>query len=158
MFDFKIIGMRPSYSENFKSGATEEQIMDLEKHCGHPLPESYKFLLKNYNGSRPKAKYFDVIDEEDGIPLEYELGDFYIVDENRNIPSNIWWVIQNYSEYIGPDTLPFADDGINQIYYMKWINNVPQVWFLIYLDVDEPEIYCVSNSFDELLGALYNVN
>ncbi|CAM2932185.1 SMI1/KNR4 family protein [Legionella worsleiensis] len=158
MFDFNKLEMTPIYSKDFRPGTSDEQIIELEKHCGHPLPENYKYILKNYNGSRPNFKYFDVIDEKDGIPLEYELGDFYIVDENRNKPSNIWWVIQNFSEYLGPNTLPFADDGIDQVYYMKWVNNIPQVWHLVYQDLDEPETYCVSNSFDELLEALYNAD
>lgn len=56
---------------------------------------------------------------------------------------------------MGPNTLPFADDGVEQIYYMKWVNNVPQVWFLEYLDLEEPETSLVMNSFDELLESLY---
>jgi hypothetical protein len=56
---------------------------------------------------------------------------------------------------MGPNTLPFADDGVQQFFYMKWVNDIPQVWFLAYLDLDEPETYLVVDSFDELLGALY---
>lgn len=158
MFDFSKIKMEPSYTTGFKPAATDAQIAELEKHCGHVLPENYKTILKNYNGGHPEARYFDVIDEEIGIPLEWKIYKFYYLDDNKKIPANIWWVIENYTEIMGPNTLPFADDGLQQVYYMKWVNNVPQVWFLAYLDLEKPETYFVMNSFDELLVSLYAPN
>ncbi|KTC84358.1 SMI1/KNR4 family protein [Legionella drozanskii] len=158
MFDFSKIGMKPTYSSNFEPPATEDQIAELERYCGHSLPENYKIILRNYNAGSPEAKYFDAIDEETGVLLEWKLHNFYILDDDKEIPANIWWVIENYQDIMGPNTIPFADDGLQQIYYMKWVNNVPQVWFLTYLDLEEPETHFVINSFDELLDALYVAN
>ena len=158
MFDFSKIEMIPSYGTDFEPAATDAQIEELEQHCGHTLPKNYKTILKNYNGGQPKAKYFNVMNEELGIPGEWKLYNFYFLNENKTSPANIWWLIENYIEYMGPNTLPFADDGDDQVFYIKWINNVPQVWFLAYLDLEEPETYLVVDSFDKLLGALYAID
>jgi hypothetical protein len=144
------------YTTGFKPAATETQIEELEKHCGHILPENYKSILRNFNGGAPEVTYFDVIDEDTGVPLEWTLHKFYYLDNHKEIPANIWWVIENYSEFLGANTLPFADDGIQQIYYMKWVDDEPQVWFLAYLDIEEPETFFLMNSFDELLAALHS--
>lgn len=155
MFNFNKIGMKPSYFSGYKPAATDAQIIEIEKHCGHNLPENLKTILRNYNAGEPEAKYFEVINPLTGLPGEMELYKFYHLDDKKEIPENIWWIINNYSQYIGPNTLPFADDGEQQFYYIKWVNNIPQVWFLAYLDLDEPESYFVMGSFDELLDALY---
>lgn len=155
MIDLSKIGIIP-LDDDFTLGVTEAQIVELENHFGHSLPENYKLILKNYNGSGPMEKYFDAIDEETGIPLEYKFSVFYYVDEHKKLPGNIWWVIEDYSSILGPNTLPFAHDGIHQIYYLKWVNETPEIWYFVYLDRDEPETFRVINSFDELLGALYN--
>ncbi|MBA2648780.1 MAG: SMI1/KNR4 family protein [Legionella sp.] len=155
MFDFSKIGMKPSYPAGYKTAITDEQIAALEQHCGHPLPENYKTILRNYNAGEPEAKYFDVIDKPTGVPLEWKLHKFYHLGEDKITPADIRWLIENYSEYMGPNTLPFADDGEQQIYFMKWIDNIPEVWFLAYEERPEPESFKVLDSFDELLGALY---
>ncbi len=158
MFDFSKIGMKPTYGEDFFPSATEEQIKELEDYCGHTLPENYKTILKKYNGGQPEAKYFDVIDEEFGVPCEWKLYDFYILNNNKESSSNVWWIVEQYPEFLGPNTLPFADDGLQQFYYLKWVDDVPQVWFLAYLDRDYPETYLVMESFDKLLESLYAVD
>lgn len=155
MFDFNKIKMMPRSSKGFKIPATDEQISELEIYCGHKLPENYKNILKNFNGGSPQASFFDVVDRETGIQLEKELAEFYFLDDNKSMPDNIWWVIKTYGKLLGPDILPFADDGLQQVYYLKWKNNVPQIWFLSYLDLDEPEAYLMKNSFDDLLESLY---
>jgi hypothetical protein len=157
MFDFGKIGMIP-LDDDFKQAPTEEQIAELEKYWGHTLPENYKIILKNYHGGIPEAKDFDAVDEETGASLGYELHNFFSVDEHKERPLNIWWVIKNYATLIGTGTLPFADDGYNRIYYMKWDKNVHQIWVLKFMSEDEPETYLLMNSFDELLGALYNAD
>ena len=158
MFDFSKIKMKPSYTTGFKPPATDAQIAELEQHCGHALPENYKTILKNYNGGHPETRCFHVIDPETGVAGEMEIYKFFYLDSHKEIPANIWWRIENYTEFMGKNTLPFADDGVQQIYYMKWVNDVPQVWFLAYLDLEEPETYMVMNSFDELLDDLYASN
>lgn len=154
MFDFSKINIQPRFSK-YKPAATEDQIAEIEKYCSHKLPDNYKKILKNYNGSIPGATYFDAIDNETGIHLERELAIFYCLDENKESSENIWYAITKYSRFIGPNTLPFADDGNRQIYYIKWENDIPQVWYLSYLDLDEPETYLVNDSFDDLLESLY---
>ena len=154
MFDFSKLKMRPRYPGGYKPAATAAQIDELEKYCGHSLPENYKRVLNDYNGSSPEAEYFDVINE-DGVPGEYRLALFYYLDDNKNSRANIWWLIENYRHLMGQNALPFADDGLQQIYYLKWIDNIPQVWFLEYLDRDIAKTSCVKASFDELLESLY---
>jgi hypothetical protein len=157
MFDFGKIGMIP-LDDDFKQAPTEEQIAELEKYWGHALPENYKFILNHFNGGSPEANYFEVIDPCAGIAGEWNIGKFFTLDGNKEFPSNIWWKLKNYAELMGDNALPFADDGIQQIYYLKWINNSPQVWYLAYLDLDEPETFFLMNSFDELLGALQSTD
>lgn len=106
----------------------------------------------------PKILVHIAYNEDIGIPLGYELHNFFIVDECTDRPLNIWWVIEKYSELMGPNTLPFADDGYNRIYYIKWENNEPQVWVLVFLSEEEPDTYRLLNSFDKLLEALFYVD
>lgn len=155
MFDFKKLKMKPSHATGFEPPATNIKIAELEKHCRHTLPENYKIILKNYHGGMPEAKYFHVIDEETGLLGEMELYNFYLLNNDKSSSTNIWWLIQTYSKYIGNHALPFADDGLQQFYYMKWVNEIPQVWFLAYLDLAEPETFPVADSFDKLLDSLY---
>jgi len=155
MFDFNKIGMKARYSTGYKPEVTNMEITELEKHCGHSLPQNYKFILKHYHGGIPEAQAFDAMDGEMDIPVGFELHNFYIVNEHKNRPLNIWWVIENYSALMGPSTLPFADDGYSRVYYMKWVNDIPQVWVLL-LSEEGPETFQLFNSFDELLGALYS--
>lgn len=155
MFDFNKIGMNPSDIGMLTDAEIDSQIIELEKHCCHPLPRNYKALLKKYNGGEPDARYFEVIDEKTGVPLQRELYKFYDFDHIKETPETIWWIIENYKDFLGPNTLPFAEDAHQQIYFFKWIDNIPQIWFLAYLDLEKPETCFVMNSFDELLGALY---
>lgn len=157
MFNFDKLKMQPR-SSKYKPPATDEQIAELEEYCGHTLPENYKTILRNYNWALPGAILFTSVDEETGVPLEYELSIFYYLDGEKGSPENIWYIIKRFSAFIGPNTIPFADDGIKQVYYLKWKNNVPQVWYLSYLDLDEPETHLVKDSFDELLEELYAPN
>jgi hypothetical protein len=155
MFDFSKIRMIPRNTTGFKIAATDDQIIELEQHCGHTLPNNYKTILKLFNGGTPEAKYFNVIDPSTDLPGEWELNRFYYLDNNKEMPSNIWWIIERYSQFIGPGTLPFACDDSQQIYYIKWVNDEPQVWFLAYLDIEGTETCFLMNSFDELLEDLY---
>jgi len=159
MFDFSKIGLLPTHIDGFRPAATDAQIAELEQHCGYPLPENYKLILRHYNGCCPTAKYFDVIDE-DGIPGEWTLYDFYTLDQDKESPANIWWTIKHYGADMGPNTIPFAEDRADQIYYFKWVNDAPQVWMIGYdydveaEDVSEPGVF-VLDSFDTLLNSLY---
>ncbi|MDF1758655.1 MAG: SMI1/KNR4 family protein [Legionellaceae bacterium] len=155
MFDFNKLKMKPTYSKNFEPAATDAQIAELEEYCGHTLPENYKTILKKYNGGRPEARYFNVKMPYDDVEGECEIAHFYTLDINKEMPESIWWLIKNYSEVIGPSSIPFVDDGVEQFYYMKWVNGIPQVWFLEHLDIPGYETYMVLNSFDELLNSLY---
>ncbi len=155
MFNFDKIKMIPCSPSGFKPQATKIQIEELERYCGHSLPENYKTILKNYNYGRPTANYFNVIDSTNNLTVEWELNKFYSLDKNKDSPANIWWCIKNYSSYMGPNTLPFANDICKQIFYMKWVDNIPQVWFLEYLDIKESKTYLIKKSFDELLSSLY---
>jgi len=155
MFDFSKINFQATNTAGFKAPATDVQITELEKYCGHTLPENLKFILKNYNGGAPAACYFDVPDPDTGILLEWELNRFYVLDDNEGSPINIWGVIKNNSEFLEPNAIPFAEDYNGQIYYLKWKNNIPQVWFLGYVDLEEPETQLLLPSFDELLKGLY---
>ena len=83
MFDFSKINMRPRNGIDFKPAATDAQIAELEKYCGHTLPENYKTILRTYHYSSPKVNCFHVMDEVIGIPGEYELGTFYFLDDNN---------------------------------------------------------------------------
>ncbi len=157
MFDFNKIKKIPRRRTGFKPAATEEQIAMLEKHCGHDLPDNYKEILKSYNGSSPTSTYFVGNEEFLGGQGEYPLMEFYDIDDNLESPSNVWWQIKQFGKYMGPNTLPFADDGRQQVYFMKWVDNIPQVWLLVYLDLDSPKLRFVKNSFDELLESLYYV-
>ena len=111
---------------------------------------------ENYNRGLLGANCFDVTDVETGIPFQYEITRFYVLDDRQDLSANIWWQIEHYKDFIGPNTIPFADDGLKQIYYMKWVNDVPQVWYLTYLDLEKPEAQLVMESFDKLLEALYH--
>ena len=155
MFDFSKLKMTPSFGLNFDPPATDAQIEELEQYIKHSLPENLKIILKNYNGGQPSLKYFHALHPEYNTTGAMKLSHFYFLDDNTNANENIWWVINYYSEIMGPNTLPFADDGLQQIYYIKWVNDIPQVWFLAYLDLDEPETFLVKDSFDELLSDLY---
>ena len=84
-----------------------------------------------------------------------EISRFYILDEDKHIPANIWWKIENYGEYMGPKTVPFANDDVEHIYYLKWIDEVPEVWYLAYQEIEGTETFLVKGSFDDLLEALY---
>ncbi len=158
MFDFNKIGMRPRSSSGYKAAVTDDQIAELEHYCGHALPDNYKLMLQNFNGGEPEAKCLRVVDQKTGIPLKHELLDFFIVDEHKELPLNIWWTIENYSEFIGSNTLPFAEGEYSCIYFLKWKHDLAQVWCLKFDEdeEEEPEIFLIFNSFDELLGALYN--
>lgn len=155
MFDFKKIGIEPTDINGFTTPATENQITELEQYCKHVLPENYKYILKHYNGGSPKNKFFHVTPQGSATPGEWEIDKFYDLHSDKNKTESIWWIIENYKELIGVNSLPFGENDEQQIYYMKWVNNVPQVWLLNSQDLDEPESYFIMGSFDELLGSLY---
>jgi len=154
MFDFSKIEMTPGYGSNFELGATTSQIEEIEQYCGHALPENLKIILQHYNGGDPEARYFEVKDDTE-IPGEMEISRFFILNDEKDVPANIWWKIKNYGEYMGPQTVPFASDYAEHIYYLKWVNDVPQVWYLAYQDMEGTETYPVKDSFDDLLEGLY---
>lgn len=157
MFDFSNIGMKPRFKD-FKPSATETQLSELESYCENALPEDYKTILTKFNGGSPESNCFDYLDESSGVLLEGKLGKFFTLDADKDFPANIWYQIEKFAEYIGPNALPFADDGLQQIYYLKWVDKIPQVWFLAYLDLDEPEARIVKSTFPDLLNGLYNAD
>ena len=87
VFDFNKIKMIPNDLSGFKPTATDEQIAELEKHCEHSLPESYKMILRHFNGSSPEETGFDVISSE-GVPLMWELVQFFYLDAHKKSSGN----------------------------------------------------------------------
>ena len=155
MFDFNRLGITPTYTDEFETPASDEHIAKLEQYCQHPLPERFKVILKNYNGGSPAANNFNAMDE-DGPLGGCTITNFYFLNDETFFPNNIWWLIEHEGRNIGMHNLPFADDGHQQIYYMKWVNDMPQVWYYQYLDLDEPRQFKIANSFDEFLDSLYS--
>ena len=146
---------------NFNSSATEDQITELEQHFGHPIPETLKEIFTRYNGGEPDLDHFG----EEG---EGTISRFYTLNDDKDNVSNIWWAINAFSENIGPDTLPFAEDYDGDVYFFKWINGKAEVWIFRYndhgYDYDEDgynhdqipsSCGCMFDSLEELLELLY---
>lgn len=145
---------------NFNPPPTESQLVELEQHFGHPLPPLLKEIFNHYNGGRPELDHC-------GVDGRWTIGDFFSLDENRTSAGNIWWVINNFSEHFGPETLPIAYSYHNDIYFLKWVDGIAQVWIFGYndaeFDFDDEEndgtpSVCIYESLDEFMEALYESN
>ena len=130
----------------------KEQLLEIERHYGHPLPEALCEIYKNYNGYRPMLNLF-------GDEGEERISNFYEFDTDRNRFGTVWWMINNYSSLLGDNTLPFAADSFHGIYFLKWLEGKSQVWFFQsddrYIDDDGDKFRFVCCSLDEFLEGLY---
>jgi len=150
MFDLSKLDFQPVYGEKVIQTVTDDQIADLEKHYGRSLPSKYKEILKKYNRLKPKLDEFDIGDET------YLINYFYSLTDDKGSVSNIWWAIDNFSSFLGENTLPFAEDASNEIYFFKWVDDKTEVWLLRCDELEEPEDESVIESFDELLTLLHS--
>lgn len=146
------LNIRSHNRTDIKPTATNDQIEELENSVGHALPESYKAILREHNGGTPALHHFDA-DEE-----AYSLNYFYSLGDKKDSSLNIWWAADRFSALAGPETLPFAEDATNNVYFFKWIDEIAQVWILRCDELEEPEADFVAHSFDELLCALHDAN
>jgi hypothetical protein len=164
-FTLNHLKMSPLRKE-FKATPDQTQLAELEQYFGHPLPDSLKEIFIHYNGCRPGLNYF--ADNEDS-----SLRHFYFLNDERETISNIWWAISTYSEFLAPETLPFAEDRYGGVFFLKWVDGAAQVW--LFQCGDQPFEYdydneeenneempvayrCIANSLDELLEALYAIS
>ena len=85
MFDFKKINIRPPFSSGFELKPTQAEIAELEKYCGHSLPDDYKYILEHFNGGYPETNKFESLDIETGIPLEFEISKFFFLMPIKNL-------------------------------------------------------------------------
>ena len=143
--------------------ASEEEIEILQNYVGHPLPELYKEICRNFNGGLPKLRFFEDVDGEVD-----EIGFFFRVANKSEKDSHIWGVIENFSDELAKDCLPFARDRGGSIFYLKWVNDKVQVWRLFYGELayefsdynGERCLYyhlLINESFDAFLESLYEV-
>jgi hypothetical protein len=146
--------------------ASEAQIIKLEQHFGHPIPNALKEIFKSYNGGTPKLNKYGDYETHDSIAYFYKLND----DEND--VNNVWNIIKNVKDILGPETLPFAEHSYSSIYYLKWEENQAKVYLLMcgsfaleHFDDDELDeldeyknptiIEKTCDSFDDFLENLY---
>lgn len=155
MFDLNKIKITPAYYTEFYPPASEESIKELEEHYGHSLPDSLKEIFTKYNGGGPEAYLVKVYNPEFGLYGERSLDRFYLLNDDKDKPSNLWFYINNFSDVMGKSTIPFAEDAAGNTYYLKWANGQHQVWYLATDELEEPEIELIFNSFDELLESMY---
>jgi cell wall assembly regulator SMI1 len=84
VFDFNKIQLKLNYIGN-STPATDSDIEELEKYCGHRLPENLRIIFQNYNGATPEAPYFHV-EIEPGIQVEMEIARFLFLNEKKKFP------------------------------------------------------------------------
>ena len=156
MFDLETLKMTPFWGDEFYPPATDELIDELEQLCGHPLLPLHKEILKKYNGGGPNANRFSMVAPGHTFPVERTFAYFYPISSNRNKINNLLNLVTQYVSFIGKDTLPFAESTSEEIYYFKWVNSVPQIWYFQFQE-QEPKCTFITNSFEELLNNLYLV-
>ncbi|EHL31487.1 SMI1/KNR4 family protein [Legionella drancourtii] len=152
-----------------KAPASEAQLMQLEQHFGHPIPDQLKEIFRNYNGGTPKLNKYGDYETHDSI------GYFYTLNDDKDNVNNVWNIIKNLGEILGPDTLPFAEHSYNSVYYLKWEENQAKVYLLMcgtfaleHLDDEELDelddqtpptiIEKACDAFDDFLEGLYETH
>lgn len=108
-----------------KPPASETQLIELEQHFGHPIPDKLKEIFRNYNGGAPKLNKYGDYETLDSI------GYFYTLNDDKDNVNNIWNIINDLGKILGPDTLPFAEHSYNSVYYLKWEENQAKVYLLM---------------------------
>lgn len=155
MFDLSKLQFDFPPEITFEPPATDEMIEALERHYQHTLPEELKVIFKKYHGGCPETFLLEAQLPEDELPGEMEVSKFLILDSLTKDPLNIWFNIKNYSAYIGENSVPFAVDFADNVYYLKYSNNKHQVWYFALYAVDEIETYLIFESFDDFLQSLH---
>ncbi|CAM4397865.1 MAG: hypothetical protein LEGION0398_MBIBDBAK_01188 [Legionellaceae bacterium] len=157
MFDLSLLKLEPCTSDDvFISPATDAQIEKLEHYCGHSLPGALKEIFKYYNGCSSSVRNFIPENNSNSINEICTVSYFFALDNRQDkMPPNIWWAIQEFSEFLGGNSLPIAEDDEGAIYFLKWVGNIPQVWLLKYTEREKPKSFFIMNSFENMLGALY---
>ena len=143
---------------------SECQISEVEAHFGHQLPGALKAIYIQYNGGQPKLDRF-------GEYGEFFLSHFYTVNKSRDKSGTLLWAIDCFSRYLGSETLPFAEDYIGGVLFLRWLNGSAEVWLLRcgeealddlehYVDDDGNPISIsfVCESIDIFLEGLYAVD
>mgnify|MGYP000397954163 CR=1 FL=1 len=156
MFDFSKLKFNTSPDLTYDPPASDEAIAKLEAHYGHNLPEDLKEIFKHYHGRDPGANRLEVTFPDDEFVYEMDVAGFLYLDLEENYPCNIWYLINDYAEYIGENTVPFADDYAQHIYYLKYNSDQHEVWYLEHEEVEETRKYKVCDSFEHFLSSMYN--
>lgn len=149
MFDLNKIKIKPVVCKGFNPTATRQEIEELIQYLGHSLPANYETILSRYNGGDPEVGDFILNNQE------YSFNYFFSLGNRRDSSLNIWWKINSFSKFIGPNTLPFGMSGIGELYFFKWVDGNAEVWILRYDELEEPEDDFVASSFDEFLSRLH---
>lgn len=154
MFDLGTLKITPFWGNEFYPPATDELIAELEQLCGHPLLPLHKEILKKYNGGGPEANCFSVTAPGDTFPVDWPFSFFYPLCTDRNKSINIFNLMQQYQQFLGPDTLPFAENDNQECYYFKWIGSNVEIW-LFQFQEHKPGSRFITSSFENLLENLY---
>ena len=155
MFDLSKLKLDTSADIQFKPPASDEMVGRLEKHYSHSLPEELTTIFKKYHGGYPGSDCIELIDEEDGLPYDMDISSFLVLDSNYESPINIWFLIKQYTNWMGENSIPFAEDLAQNIFYLNYKNNNHEVWYLAHHEVEETETYKICDTFEQFLNSMY---
>ncbi len=115
------------------------------------LPNDYVALLMSSNGGHPELSTFIPTTNESAS--DWSVDYFYWLDSDIDNVGNLWSVTTTYRPYIGPEFIPFADDGGGNQFLVKAIGDSDEVY--IWVHDEKPHFRKIANSFAEFIDGLY---
>ncbi len=129
---------------------TNEALKEFQSHFGVMLPESYIMLLRHSNGGHPQVDSIEPI----GRPLaaRWAVNRFYHLDGDINSAANLWNATEKWRKILGEKTIPFADDGGGNQFFIDLKPSIPSVKLCVH---DEKfAIVDIAPSFEAFIDAL----
>jgi hypothetical protein len=87
----------------------------FESHFGYKLPVDYLTLLRFSNGGHPRLETCSV-HVDGGADYVVGISHFFHLTEDRADREGLWWSLQEVRGILGPGQLPFADDGLGDLF------------------------------------------
>ena len=100
-------------------------VEDFQREFRVSIPSELLALLQFANGGHPELDSYNPNGSEDAN--SFAVNCFYFLTEDREADYSLWQAIRTWRPYIGPNALPFAEDGGGNILFLDLSSDPPPV-------------------------------
>lgn len=133
-----------------KNLSNSEIINDFEKKYEIEFPDSFKEIVRHYNGGRPRPNTFDSVETKERVVKG-------LLSFNKQDRENIWDTYENLKERLPNRVFPIISDPFGNYICMAF-NATSKESIIVFWNHETSELENVANNFSGFLKLLYELD